>query len=532
MPLPQRPHKGLRDPNQERRDRETFNSILNHSFDDSRRQTDTEKLLGITPVNPAYPPGHIFRYGAVPSSPSGTQTDCSFAIQAACDQAVQNGSTVVIPGTLLGAYYRCNSAIDLDYGVRIETDGTRPTIRFYGCNGFNVPDETSLLNISGLELFSLESDGTADPLVYTGINITGNNGGICTYMVMRDLFMRGWLRAINGEYVQLCTIDNVSTDNCEVAVRLFGQSVNNVISNCRLTVTGGTHSIQLVKDGATRGEGLMIVNCVLASGDYGIQTDGWLSLNVSNCVIDLIQDRAIEVTNVPSLCVTNSWIYAANYGIKWESLGTLVDQEASIVGNRIEVTAANAKGLLIDSNNKGISVIGNTITGGPSGSGRCIYFESGAVDLTAVGNHFINAGSNAAVFVVGTGFRHNGNTGDISVEYNTAPAYTGTLTQCTTAPTAAIVYAENGDIITIRVPSLKATSANTNQPKITGMPAAIAPLSIQAVQGFVLDNSVEAISKVVIDTNGDIILYNVLSATFTAANDKGTDGMTFTYRRS
>lgn len=65
MPLAKRPLISLDDPNHRRRDRETLNQILDHSFDDSRVETSTETLAGVTVINAAYEPLDIRRYGAV-----------------------------------------------------------------------------------------------------------------------------------------------------------------------------------------------------------------------------------------------------------------------------------------------------------------------------------------------------------------------------------------------------------------------------------------------------------------------------------
>jgi len=63
MPLQKLPVVDLDNVNHRRRARETINQVLDHSFDDSRRQLDAEKLAGVTPINAAFPPGDIRRYG-------------------------------------------------------------------------------------------------------------------------------------------------------------------------------------------------------------------------------------------------------------------------------------------------------------------------------------------------------------------------------------------------------------------------------------------------------------------------------------
>lgn len=93
MPLNKLPVHGLDDPNHLRRARETINQVLDHSFDDSRAQTPAEIQAGITPVNKAYAPGDIRRYGAVGD---GVAND-SPAVQAAIDVAKIRGGIVIIP---------------------------------------------------------------------------------------------------------------------------------------------------------------------------------------------------------------------------------------------------------------------------------------------------------------------------------------------------------------------------------------------------------------------------------------------------
>lgn len=68
MSLQQLPTTGLDDMNHRRRHREITNKILNHQFDDSKVQTQAEQLVGITPVNYAYPPDDLRRFGLIANS--------------------------------------------------------------------------------------------------------------------------------------------------------------------------------------------------------------------------------------------------------------------------------------------------------------------------------------------------------------------------------------------------------------------------------------------------------------------------------
>ncbi len=103
MGIPQRPVHGLADPNHLRRDRETINDILTFRFDDSRVRTAAEVTAGVTPVNYAYQPGHVYRYGT--NTAPGT-TDMTAAIQAAS----VNGILIVPAGN-----YKTSAEITFDH---------------------------------------------------------------------------------------------------------------------------------------------------------------------------------------------------------------------------------------------------------------------------------------------------------------------------------------------------------------------------------------------------------------------------------
>lgn len=83
--------------NHRRRQREVTNSILKFEHDDSRVQTAAEKLAGVTPVNYAYAPGDVRRYGAMLD---GVINDTEALIKATLATA-GTGIPVVIPSGIL-----------------------------------------------------------------------------------------------------------------------------------------------------------------------------------------------------------------------------------------------------------------------------------------------------------------------------------------------------------------------------------------------------------------------------------------------
>lgn len=99
-------------------------------------------------------------------------------------------------------------------------------------------------------------------------------------------------------------------------------------------------------------------------------------------------------------------------------------------------------------------------------------------------------------------------------------SYTGTLTGCTTAPTATVVATKVGNMVTLDIPSFSATS-NATTKTITGMGTDLRPASTKTVFMATQDNGGNyVISAVDIETTGVITIYSSASkAAFTASGN-------------
>lgn len=286
----------------------------------------------------------------------------------------------------------------------------------WGCDAFDIGAD--FVTIENLQLRSKDSGGTFDPKTHKGIDCTGTTGTHRNNFTARNLYLRGWLYCVDWQYTWQSRLENVDTINCANGVRLFGQSVNNTISGCRLIANGGNASILTVKDGATQGEGLSVDGTLCALGDYGVKSDGWLSMSIDSSIIDLIANIGVDVTNVAGLMISTSWVYAQNFGVKYNTLGALQVVGGSIANSYISAVASASRGIYFGANNKGLTVIGGYVECG-TGASRCIYHEgSGGDAMSVVGVYLNNPGSSASIFVVGTNFKHAALQGVTSIEWN------------------------------------------------------------------------------------------------------------------
>lgn len=312
--------------------------------------------------------------------------------------------------------YKTTAATPLLGGAHVIGDGPGLTsIEAWGCDAFTIASPGGdHITVEKMQLFSLSAVGAVDPRTHVAVKAVGTAANHVNYLKVAHCYLRGWSRGVDWQYTWNSGIDDVTTINTTTGVRLFGQSVNNAISNSSLVVNGGTASIDAVVNGADSGEGLMVTNTLLASGTYGARTTDFLSLSLVGCTVDLIGDTAVLVTNCRNLKISASWLYAVNYGVRFVALGSSSVQKASLFGNDITTTASAGRGVMVENNNVGVSVLGGNIDCGATG--YCVYADG--VDVSVLGVHLTNPSANPSVLFAGTGkYTFLGCTGNASVSY-------------------------------------------------------------------------------------------------------------------
>ena len=122
------------------------------------------------------------------------------------------------------------------------------------------------------------------------------------------------------------------------------------------------------------------------------------------------------------------------------------------------------------------------------------------------------------------------NTQNTALSFFAEGSFTGTLTGCTTNPTAVFRYIRIGrTVILSGSPTLEATS-NSGTMTITGLPAFLNPLNDKNMPHIVKDNSVLTQGKVKITSGGVITLYKDAAETaFTSSGTKGIVGLSCYY---
>jgi len=184
---------GLDDSNRRRRHREVTDLMLNFQHDDSRIRTPAEISAGVTPVNYAYAPINVKRYGAIGD---GT-TDDAAAIQRAIEVCVaQGGGDVIFPP----GDYVITSSLDMrgHRAIRLIGEGAPPT------GGAGVPSTLTLTTTSGSRLIDCRDSAG---IVFQDLMILQTGAGYAAPVID---FEGATLDTFFGE-LRRCYIQGVST---------------------------------------------------------------------------------------------------------------------------------------------------------------------------------------------------------------------------------------------------------------------------------------------------------------------------------
>lgn len=412
------------------------------------------------------------------------------AFGAKCDSSTDD--TIAINNALLSAKSvylppggcKVTATVNIPAGGNITGNSSSSSLLVYGSHGITVGGD--FVTISNIGIFSFTSGGSPDPRTFRGINSPGTSGTHINSLFVQNVYAQGWSDAAYLSYTWTSKLIGFNTVNTNNGVTLFGQSVNDAISDSTLTVNGGNASILLTPDVSTLGEGLTVTNSLLSSGTYGISMGtGFLALNVSNCIVDLVSNTAFNLTDARSTRISNNWIYATNFGVKFNDLGSAGPENSSIVGNTIQVTASSgSQGIYLGSLNSNFSITGNSIQ--YTGTSVGIFSNGGSVSIT--GNNFINGGSGSDITVNTNPSTHwlSGNTGVSSISGGAQAFYSyanwtpadASGAGLTFTQNAQANYVKNGRMVTATADITWPSTANGSNASVT-LP--FAPLTGAAV---------------------------------------------------
>jgi hypothetical protein len=418
--------------------RDVINGVLNSRIQFSQfgsafqgtSITQAEVTAGVTPTNYGFPPGDVRRYGAVGDGVA----DDTAAIQAAIDSGINNGNPVYLPKSRNGSLglYRTTSVLTISGRVKIYGDGNGYSGIVCSGNGVSTFGNDGFKIVAGQGFVSIESLAILQATRYTttvntfkAIDIQGTTAAQCEYHIYRDLFIDGFLTAIQANGIKSSTIDFVVSFFGKNGILADELTLNNTVTNCLLvgsSIAGGV-GIK-VGDGTNVSEGWLISSNFLVSYDDPIWFLGTQNHNVSHNILDFCGVRGVLLQS-GSAASTNHTI-ALNYiaiigtsgdsGIRDLNSAAASDPRGNrIVGNDILVYlfggAVLTYGIHVDGTNVANNKIALNSVRCSGGGGFDLKVDTGTGTIVS-DNTWLTTG---AIFATGVNPSYSdGNTGTVS----------------------------------------------------------------------------------------------------------------------
>ena len=353
--------------------------------------------MGLTKVSYAMingAPVNVLDFGA---KGDGVTNDAA-AIQAAIN-SISKGTVVFPPGI-----YKINSVLTLTNPIKLQ--GTEPTgaiIYANSCDAVHIQND-----FCGIMDIELQSTGTTK--TYVGVTVQGVLGTPVGFVNIERALFTNWAVGVQLEWATGSTVTNSEIVDCIVGIKGVGQCLNTRISDMYIVVDGSTNSacISNVVSTGPFGEGMMVVNSLLYGGKFCIKSEQYLSLTVTNCVIDQSTQYAVYLGTVLHCHFSNNWIVGA---FIQEDQASTYDANISVIGNTI-VSDTSTEYVYVGANVRKWVIQGN-IFSCPAGSSILCATTSSQIVIDS--NTFANASGSNTIQANGSDIVISNNTGDVTI---------------------------------------------------------------------------------------------------------------------
>jgi hypothetical protein len=535
-----------------RRTAEVVNNILGFQHDDSRIRTPAEVSAGVTPVNYAYDPGEVDRYGI--NTTPGT-TDMTAAFNAATAVAALTGCIVTWGRT---APYRCNSPINATNikGVIFQDRSSKnasanePSILIgHTGHGFDLSASSECrfvdvipTNVSGV---------VPKSIFFAARNAAGSGAGVHRFENCRTPQASTFSWFFYGYGSEEVLFDNCEIYNSQPGSGIFSHNATNpsaytstfltiatgLQSNTTIRHQGGSYfnfgnsgsqnevifSLESVGNFTFRDglwacpEGLAYVNV------GGSHPSGWLTFD------SIRGEPAGGTTPTYAITVTATGCTGANSHVNWALNNVYSDSHGEVLnfadGSEIQLLTTRCteavSGKLLNVLNMSRSVIEhttNTVTGRIGGTVQTSTFVGSRSMITFAGTDTLNTGFDQA-------------TGRV---WQSGDVYSAPSTACTGAITASIAWSlvQACRSVLLNIPAISATATAAASFTVGAViPSQYRPSDNLRQPIIIKDNSTTPNQPgmiVITAATGVITIFKDIAGTanFTAAAGAGTPGMT------
>ena len=184
------------------------------------------------------------------------------------------------------------------------SDGSTGLLYFSGVNGLNITG--SGINVSNLDIRQGGYERTK-----TGITCSGTYNKTIGYQTLSNLNVWGWDTALSMIYTSSSQVSNIDTTFSYTGLKIQGQSVNNIFSDCLFSNFAKNQTTVLIQRDDNLDiypEGNIISHSLIYGGNIGINLYYAFASQISDSIIDGWTDKGVMILGGQDISLSNNWI--------------------------------------------------------------------------------------------------------------------------------------------------------------------------------------------------------------------------------
>jgi hypothetical protein len=184
------------------------------------------------------------------------------------------------------------------------SDGSTGLLYFCGVNGLNITG-------SGIIVSNLDIRQGGYERTKIGITCSGMYNKTIGYETLSNLNIWGWNTALSIMYTSSSQVSNIDTTFSYTGLKIQGQSVNNIFSDCLFSNFAKNQTTVLIQRDDSLDiypEGNIISHSLIYGGDIAINLRYAFASQISDSIIDGWTDKGVIILGSQDTALSNNWI--------------------------------------------------------------------------------------------------------------------------------------------------------------------------------------------------------------------------------
>ncbi|OPC00331.1 hypothetical protein BAS09_16740 [Elizabethkingia ursingii] len=221
------------------------------------------------------------------------QTDDFIAIQNAFDNCVKFRKTLYVSRPEKS--YLSSKSILIKGQIKVFGDGLALCgFNFLNCNGFEIREGVTNVTFEKITI-NQASRYTNKVNNFVAFNFLGSESKRSYTNIFRDIFIDGFQTAFKLAWIWDSLFSNIKVVYCKIGFDIIGTSVNNIISDSSISVSGAGSRAIFFSDRISPTEGWRITNLLTVDAEIAIHAYYTSNIYVTTPILDFCSLRAIKL---------------------------------------------------------------------------------------------------------------------------------------------------------------------------------------------------------------------------------------------